>query len=684
MRNNNNNNILITRNSNNSILQEINTNTTLNFLDTSLDDTVIYESANNSSISSSNGNDASFLLSSPSNNHTNNNNISTTRTLFTSPPSTRRRLDDTMMAVAAATHTNSSSRSRSTQSYHHQPKTPTSLPHKKISRKNLLLLDSPTDDEHSLVSFNSNSSDCIMAGGDDDEPPPTTTTPSSIHDSRRHQHSLHPSSSSSSSSIFSSQPPVKNLFRENSYPGVSSLCCITTTECSPIAEEISPTDVTLFPFTSSPLSSTTTNSTTAAMDVVTPVKFRSTTTNTAMNPSFPNTIINHHNHTSTTLRSNLPPPTLRKIPPLHHHPHSRTTPPPPPPPRTSSCTTTATAASSRFSSDFYILHEIGTGSFGTVYKVRSRLDGCTYAIKCVRSTTTKNYHRKKLLKEVHALAALSDLGTTELGTLHIVRYHQAWMEDHQLYIQTELCTGTLFQEMRTSSLLQEERRRYKVLRELLLALELLHRKDMVHLDIKPENIFIRNDQYKLGDFGLVSKITRVYDQEADNVRYQPAATNDVEEGDSRYMSRELLTDGGTTSLDLTKCDIFSLGATLYEICSGQPLPPNGPEWHTLRDGIHHTTAPHLPHTSYELKRILGEMMHPDPNQRPTAKALLQLRPLLSEDQQQLIIQQNKVAVASRKLAEEEQRLQKLYQQQPKHGMLIRRATWDVDTSNRRW
>jgi hypothetical protein len=53
------------------------------------------------------------------------------------------------------------------------------------------------------------------------------------------------------------------------------------------------------------------------------------------------------------------------------------------------------------------------------------------------------------------------------------------------------------------------------------------------------------------------------------------------------------------------------------------------------------------HTSYELKRILGEMMHPDPNQRPTAKALLQLRPLLCEDQQQLIIQQNKVAVASR-------------------------------------
>ena len=42
---------------------------------------------------------------------------------------------------------------------------------------------------------------------------------------------------------------------------------------------------------------------------------------------------------------------------------------------------------------------------------------------------------------------------------------------------------------------------------------------------KPENIFIKNNQYKLGDFGLVSKIEN---------------HDDVEEGDSRYMSMELL------------------------------------------------------------------------------------------------------------------------------------------------
>ena len=46
-----------------------------------------------------------------------------------------------------------------------------------------------------------------------------------------------------------------------------------------------------------------------------------------------------------------------------------------------------------------------------------------------------------------------------------------------------------------------------------------------HESLKPANIFIKNNQYKLGDFGLVRKIEN---------------HDDVEEGDSRYMSMELL------------------------------------------------------------------------------------------------------------------------------------------------
>lgn len=106
------------------------------------------------------------------------------------------------------------------------------------------------------------------------------------------------------------------------------------------------------------------------------------------------------------------------------------------------------------------------------------------------------------------------------------------MEENRLYIQTELCSCTVWAEMERGPL--DNQRRYKLLREILLALEFIHRNSMVHLDIKPENIFVKNDQYKLGDFGLVAKST---------------THDDVEEGDSRYMSMELLSGDHD---DLTK------------------------------------------------------------------------------------------------------------------------------------
>lgn len=171
---------------------------------------------------------------------------------------------------------------------------------------------------------------------------------------------------------------------------------------------------------------------------------------------------------------------------------------------------------------------------------------------------------------MYALAALSDQAHT--ATFHIVRYHQAWMEDQRLYTQTELCQGSVADEVAKSGL--SLNRKYKLLREICLALEFLHNNSMVHLDINPDNIFVKNDQFKLGDFGLVTKI---WENNSSN------SNDDVEEGDSRYMSMELLAGDHT---DLTKSDISSLGATVYEICLGRPLPVNGQEWQDIRSGRH--------------------------------------------------------------------------------------------------
>jgi len=178
---------------------------------------------------------------------------------------------------------------------------------------------------------------------------------------------------------------------------------------------------------------------------------------------------------------------------------------------------------SRFVSDFEIVGTLGNGTFGSVYSVRNRTDRRLYAIKAAKREARGTNDRDRMLQEVFALSSLSDKAC--VNSMHIVRYHQAWMEGNRLYIQTELCDGTLLDQMRQGGVVIDEQGRYKLLREILLALKLVHETGMIHLDIKPENIFRKSGMYKLGDFGLVSKIEN---------------HDDVEEGDSRYMSLELL------------------------------------------------------------------------------------------------------------------------------------------------
>jgi serine/threonine protein kinase len=150
-------------------------------------------------------------------------------------------------------------------------------------------------------------------------------------------------------------------------------------------------------------------------------------------------------------------------------------------------------------------------------------------------------------------------------------------------------------------------RQFKILREVLLALQLVHEQGCVHLDIKPENIFVKDNMFKLGDFGTATL--------RDEINAKTGKAMDVEEGDSRYMPRDLL-EG--TPEDLTKCDIFSLGITLYETCVGCPLPHCGQDWQDLRDGKLSKPLDINP----TLYLIIKQMMHPDPSKRPTASDLL--------------------------------------------------------------
>ncbi|KAH0637047.1 wee1-like protein kinase [Solanum tuberosum] len=246
---------------------------------------------------------------------------------------------------------------------------------------------------------------------------------------------------------------------------------------------------------------------------------------------------------------------------------------------------------SRYRTDFHEIEQIGSGNFSRVFKVFKRIDGCMYAVKHSTKQLHQDTDRRKALMEVQALAAL---GPHE----NVVGYYSSWFENEHLYIQMELCDHSL--SNKKYSKLFSEVEVLEAMYQVAKALQFIHQRGVGHLDVKPDNIYVKNGVYKLGDFGCATLLDKS----------QP-----IEEGDARYMPQEILNENYD---HLDKVDIFSLGAAIYELIRGSSLPESGPHFLNIREG----KLPLLPGHSLQFQNLLKAMMDPDPTRRPSAKSLV--------------------------------------------------------------
>ena len=202
---------------------------------------------------------------------------------------------------------------------------------------------------------------------------------------------------------------------------------------------------------------------------------------------------------------------------------------------------------------YELLEHIGSGGMAEVYKAKDLILERLVAVKILNSQYAGD---TEFVQRFHREAR----GAARLSHPNIVGVYDVGEDDGRHYIVMELVEGQTLKNMIAEKGKLDVEEALHIAKKIAAALEMAHKNNLVHCDIKPHNILVTaNGAVKVADFGIaraVSSSTLTY--------------NDTVVGSVHYFSPEQAKGTAITP----KSDVYSLGVVLYEMLTGQ-LPFDG-------------------------------------------------------------------------------------------------------------
>lgn len=234
--------------------------------------------------------------------------------------------------------------------------------------------------------------------------------------------------------------------------------------------------------------------------------------------------------------------------------------------------------------------EIGRGNMATVYRAFDPRLQREVAIKLLRPRFARDeQYRRDFLTEAHAAGRLSHAG--------IVTIHDVGESEGTPFIAMELLEGRTLQQRVNAEGPLPAIEVVDVAIQIARALDYAHGRNVVHRDVKAENVMLGGDgsQPKLTDFG----IARLRQPDSPN-----GAPEETVVGTPDYMAPEQVAGRSVDG----RADLYALGVLMYFLLSGR-LPYAGESTAATLDGIVHDPAPALRPADAAAPAALLELVH---------------------------------------------------------------------------